>query len=151
MQDAIRDSWFEERNRPRLTQIKSKYPQKEQTEHLFRKAPRYFQWDVIPGACIPYIKQHFGSRVSLCVTFCLSPHTLDVCPPLRSGCLSLTWTWWTLWLWWSWRNVLQWRCTRLDYGVTVQRKQMIQAKCVSHKYCRKHLLNLVGSIMSKNK
>ena len=28
---------------------KNKYPQKDQTEHLFRKAPGNFTWDVIPG------------------------------------------------------------------------------------------------------
>jgi hypothetical protein len=33
---------------------KNKYPQKEQTEHSFRKARGYFTWDVIPGADCPY-------------------------------------------------------------------------------------------------
>ena len=52
--DPIRDSWFDERNRPRLNRITNKYTQKDQTEHLFRKAPGNFTWDVIPGACVPY-------------------------------------------------------------------------------------------------
>jgi hypothetical protein len=49
--------------------MKNKYPKKNQTEHSFRKAPGYFQWDVIPGACVPYAlyfgKVHFLTFVGL--------------------------------------------------------------------------------------
>ena len=31
-----------------------------ENEHSYQKTPGYFQWDVIPGACAPYVHQlHF--------------------------------------------------------------------------------------------
>ena len=41
-------------NKAHLNLIKNKYPQKDQTERLFRKAPGNFTCDVIPGASGPY-------------------------------------------------------------------------------------------------
>jgi hypothetical protein len=36
-----------------LNHISNKYPQKDQVEHLFKKAPGNFAWDVNPRACGP--------------------------------------------------------------------------------------------------
>ena len=37
-----------------INHIQNKEPKKDQTEHLLRKAPGNFTWDVIPGANCPY-------------------------------------------------------------------------------------------------
>ena len=45
---------FSDSPRPHFNRIQNKYTQRDKTEHLFRKTPGNFTWDVIPGASGPY-------------------------------------------------------------------------------------------------